>query len=119
MARRARARPRAVPEGVVRLARRRLRRLWDVSSNRSAAQTTNGAGAPPPVWLYAPLNEPGALPVNLPGMTALYGWDDVVRRVEAEQAGRERVRVAVYPCAPLHVLDLSSAPAPAAVEAFG
>ena len=113
-ARRARARPGVIPAAVLRRAKRTLRRR---TSPAPAAPTTAPAAAPRrPIWLHAPGRAPGELPVNLPEMTALYAWDDVLERIRAEQDGREDLRVAVYPCAPLHVLELGAA-GPTAVPA--
>jgi hypothetical protein len=116
MARRARARPAALPAKLARRAARSAR-LLHASPPGSGAPAPDGDATAPiefPVWLYAPETEPGALPINLPGMTALYSWEEILRRVADEQAGRDRIRVAVYPCAPLQVLDLARVPSPPA-----
>lgn len=46
------------------------------------------------------------VPSKIPGMTAVYSWPEVLRRIQQEQGAARRLVVALYPCAPLHVLDL-------------
>lgn len=105
MARRARAQPGVVPAKLARRAARLPRRLRPATSARPAS---NSEAPQRPVWLHAPGRQPGELPVNLPGMTAVYAWEEVIGRIRLEQGGRDDLRVAVYPCAPLHVLDRAS-----------
>lgn len=57
-----------------------------------------------PLWLYVPGSNPPALPAEIPGMRPTYSWPAVIDAVTREQGGRETLDVAVYPCAPLHVL---------------
>lgn len=57
------------------------------------------------VHLWAPLAPPGALPVDMPGLKRANDWNDVVARVTAEHLGQEALRVVVYPCSPIQVLD--------------
>jgi lactate racemase len=114
MARRVRAQPGVVP---AKLARRAVRLLRPRHRPDGGGAAPAAPAAPRPIWLHAPGRAPGELPVNLPGMTAVYAWPEVVERIRAEQDGRDGLRVAVYPCAPLHVLDLGSAGAPTAVPA--
>jgi hypothetical protein len=40
-------------------------------------------------------------------MIAAYEWFEVLERIRHEQRGKTRLKVVVYPCAPLQVLDLS------------
>jgi hypothetical protein len=121
MARRARAQPGVIPAKLARRAGRVARGLRPGAGGGDVpAGTASHAGpAAPlrPVWLHPPGRAPGELPVNLPGMTAVYSWDEVIARVAREQDGRGDLRVAVYPCAPLHVLDLGSRESAAAVPA--
>lgn len=46
------------------------------------------------------------LPPEIPGMSVKDSWTDVLNAVHNEQAGKTRIRVAVYPCSPLHCLNL-------------
>src|SRR3954469_3887105 len=69
MARRARARPGVIPRALARRATRMLRRR-----GTPAAPAPAPAPEPRPIWLHPPGRAPGELPVNLPGMTALYTW---------------------------------------------
>jgi lactate racemase len=102
LARTVAARPGAVPAR----AARRLR----------AALAGRRAGGPPaaarhPIWLHTPGRQPADLPAEIPGMTVVASWPDALARVEQEQGGRRDLEVAVYPCAPLQVLDPAGRPA--------
>jgi nickel-dependent lactate racemase len=79
------------------LARRAVRRLFGKAARK--AEHNN------PIWLYVPPEVAGRLPDRIPGLTALYSWSEVVRRLEAEQCAQPRVRALVYACAPLQVLE--------------
>jgi nickel-dependent lactate racemase len=103
--------PAAVPAKAARLVSMRLP-LAPVLARRGRSPLRGRAGGPAangqmtPIWLYAAGRAPGSLPRQIPGMTALYDWNDVLERVQQEQRGKHRLDVAVYPCAPLQVLDL-------------
>ena len=57
------------------------------------------------IWLYQP-NRPSGRPLtNIPGYRLADSWAHVVRAVEAEQGGRQHLRVCVYPCAPLQCFE--------------
>jgi hypothetical protein len=58
-------------------------------------------------WLHSPGGRPASLPPAIPGMVAVDSWADVLRTVEREQGDTRSLDVAVYPCAPLHCLDLA------------
>jgi len=51
------------------------------------------------------IDPPSALPQSLPGMQILETWSDVLDTIRAQQQGRHRLRVVVYPCAPLQVFE--------------
>ena len=73
-----------------------------------------GAGAPgggQPIWLHVPGRPAVDLPAEIPGMTALGAWPEVLARIHAEQGQRPGLEVAVYPCAPLQVLQPAGSPA--------
>ncbi len=59
------------------------------------------------VWLLRTGMEPVSLPPAIPGMVALESWAAVLGTIEREQGPGRRLQVAVYPCAPLHCLDLA------------
>jgi hypothetical protein len=42
-------------------------------------------------------------------MVAVYEWSEIIERIRHEQRGRSRLKVVVYPCSPLQVLDVSAA----------
>lgn len=84
----------------------RVKRRWQAL--RQPAQTN---GPNHPLWLYQPVEAGSPLPEGLPEFGRVRGWAEVLERVTREQAGREQVRVEVYGCSPLQVLDLSSAAA--------
>jgi nickel-dependent lactate racemase len=80
------------------------RRIW-----RAA---TGGAGggpsaAPPrlPISLFVPGVTRSPLPDHIPGMRLAHDWGDVVERITAEQGAGRNLRVVVYPCAPLQILE--------------
>jgi nickel-dependent lactate racemase len=108
--------PAAVPAKAARLVSRRLP-LAPVLARQGRSPSHGGAGGAAangqlnPIWLYAVGRAPGSLPGQVPGMTALYDWNDVLDRIQQEQPGKHRLDVAVYPCAPLQVLDLPGGPA--------
>jgi nickel-dependent lactate racemase len=58
-----------------------------------------------PVSLFAPGPTRSSLPDHIPGMQILHEWSDVVDRITAEQGAGRNLRVVVYPCAPLQVLE--------------
>jgi len=89
-------------QGLKSIARRIGPGAASAEGGRRLAGTTN------PVWLYVPGRPPGGLPAPLPGMTALYEWDDTIERIRREQGDRRALKVTVYPCAPLQVLDLGA-----------
>ena len=62
----------------------------------------------PGILLYRPDAEGSALTKSIPGMREVLSWSEVVRAVEREQVGRKRLRVVVYACAPLQVLELEA-----------
>jgi len=66
-----------------------------------------------PIWLYTPQRGLGSLPAPVrlwegssEMLAPVSSWPEALERVQREQRNREGLRVAVYPCAPLQVLDL-------------
>ena len=104
LARTVSARPGAVPAKVA----GRLR--------AALASGRGGAAAPPmarPIWLHVPGPTRADLPADLPGMRVVGTWPEVLARIDAEQGRRSGLKVAVYPCAPLQVLQHAKRPATA------
>jgi nickel-dependent lactate racemase len=90
---------RVAVRGLQSIARRINPAVTSIGSRQQVASPTN------PIWLYVPMRPSSALPASLPGMTALYEWDDTIERIRQEQGDGRPLKVAVYPCSPLQVLD--------------
>jgi hypothetical protein len=60
-----------------------------------------------PIWLYRPLKRFEDLPTNIPGYGVLDSWSDVLAAIEREQGTGRRLKVLVYPCAPIQSLTQS------------
>ena len=58
-----------------------------------------------PIWLYRTTQLSGRLPSTARGAHVVPTWAEVVTAVRQEQGCRERIRVLVYPCAPLQILE--------------
>lgn len=107
------ARPRTVPRKAAEKAWQqiaRARRQPARATPAPAAQTPAPAGqahqTANPVWLYVPGEGDRTFPTEIPQMTLCGRWEDVVDTIIREQAPRTALEVMIYPCAPLHVLDL-------------
>lgn len=94
----------------------RIRRLSVRGGRRSIVRSTIGRLHQPPrredgrpwagpVWLYAPPPRLATLPTDVPGMRVVESWAEVVDAVRHEQGDRRSLRVAVYACAPLQVIE--------------
>ncbi len=57
-----------------------------------------------PIWLYRPGRQAERLPSSAPGIRLSSDWSEIVEAVQREQAGRDRLRVVVYPCSPLQLV---------------
>jgi nickel-dependent lactate racemase len=100
MIRKAMARPREAPAKAARKVRNVMKRL--PSRTRAGPRAGYGPPRPPgPIWLFG---AKGPLPGSIPGMRPAETWEQTIRAVQGEQAGRGSLRVVVYPCAPLQVL---------------
>jgi nickel-dependent lactate racemase len=64
-----------------------------------------------PVWLYAGTNSAGALPPQAPGVRITKSWSEIVQAIGREQDIARRLKVLVYPCAPLLCLSAAERPA--------
>ncbi len=89
---------------------RKLRK--PTGKTRIAGGTSNGNSHHPnnPVWLYRPGNQTESLPSSAPGIQLVTDWSAVVEAVQREQAGRDRLRVLLYACAPLQVPECVATP---------
>jgi nickel-dependent lactate racemase len=94
--------PSALPAKAARRVGRVGRRSGDRAASPDEADGERRGGRS---LLYTPGREFGSLPREIPSMTAVENWGDIVERVRAEQEGRDELDVVVYPCAPLQVLD--------------
>ncbi len=57
------------------------------------------------VWIYRPVTEAEPL-LSVEGMTVTTTWDDILRTIERERSSPgTRIKVRIYPCAPLQCLD--------------
>lgn len=72
---------------------------------RGGGAGSNGKSHNPnnPVWLYRPGNQTESLPASAPGIRLVNEWSAIVEAVRREQAGKDRLRVLLYACAPLQV----------------
>jgi nickel-dependent lactate racemase len=90
-------------EAVRRVSRRIQQRRRNPFARNHAADSRAAVGARP-LWLYR--TSPGDdLPAQIPGMQVTSSWEKIVQQVRAEQGGKERLKVLVYPCAPLQCIE--------------
>ena len=64
-----------------------------------------------PVLLYRPGSGPKPDLPRVEGMEVAPSWQAVIATIRAQHPGVQRLRVVVYPCAPLQVFDSSPSPA--------
>jgi hypothetical protein len=57
------------------------------------------------IWLYQPSHRSAGPLASIPGYRFADSWANVLRAVEAEQGGRQNLKVSVYPCAPLQCFE--------------
>lgn len=58
-----------------------------------------------PIIMYQTIDPTPPIPERLPGMQIVATWAEVIDLVQRQQAGRDDLTVAVYPCAPLQVFE--------------
>jgi len=100
-------RARGWPE-VARLAKavaRRPFRARAAAPPAPTALTAPTAPRPQPMLMYRTIDSPVALPATIPGMQLVETWSGVLDAIRSQQQGRGGLRVVVYPCAPLQVLE--------------
>ncbi len=108
VARSAMARPGSVPQMVAGRLKRKLKSRTG-RGNQPAEQTATfheQRRSSSPIWLYLP--EQVSLPERIPGMQKVDSWPGILDRVAGEQAGRGTLKVVIYPCSPVQVLDIPS-----------
>lgn len=71
---------------------------------RSVRPKTPGRNQRPPIWLYRTGNSDKALPVSVSDIRLACSWECILQSVRREQGNQERLKVFVYPCAPLQFL---------------
>ncbi|HEV2355772.1 MAG TPA: lactate racemase domain-containing protein [Puia sp.] len=84
------------------LKRKFWKRVRQVSIPRGTS-VDNSQHPKSPIWLYRAGNQTEKLPSDAPGIRMTSEWSSVLEAVQREQAGKERIRVVVYPCAPLQL----------------
>lgn len=82
-------------------------------ARKRLAKTSQGFAWP--VLLYRPGTGPKPELPRVDGMEALPSWPAVIARIREQHPGVDSLRVVVYPCAPLQILE--SAPSPELVLA--
>lgn len=95
------------------IARKAARAIWRRTVGRFRYRAARPGGTPPasyrPMWLYCTTESTPRLPVAR-GVNVLASWEEVLAAVQAEQGQGRKLRVALYPCAPLQWIDRSRAP---------
>ncbi len=63
-----------------------------------------------PIWLYRPENHSEMFPSQIAGIRITDSWSEILQAVRREQGDKERLKVLLYPCAPLQCFDASRVP---------
>jgi len=58
-----------------------------------------------PIWLYLTKKPAHKMPSPVRGIRVMESWSEIVGQIQKEQGGRSPLRVFVYPCAPLQILN--------------
>ena len=58
-----------------------------------------------PIWMYRTGAIKNGLPPVVRGMRVVHDWNEILKSVRQEQNGRDNLKVVVYPCAPLQVIE--------------
>jgi nickel-dependent lactate racemase len=86
------------------IARRLVRR--SVRAVRARLRNTTKTAANP-IWLYCTETNSKPLPCAVADIKVVYSWPEIVKKVQDEQQHKKRLKVFVYPCAPLQFFELS------------
>jgi lactate racemase len=100
------ARPRTVPRKAADKAWQRIARARRRPGEATSAPASQARQDANPVWLYVPGEGARSFPAEIPQMTLCDTWEGLVETIIREQGPRTALEVMIYPCAPLHVLDL-------------
>ncbi len=100
------AHPRTVPRKAARKVRQRIARARRPPAEATSAPVSQARQTANPIWLYVPGEATRSFPAEIPQMTLSDTWEDVLETIVREQHPRTALEVMIYPCAPLHVLDL-------------
>jgi len=83
-----------------------LRKLHKSDKKEDAVQSSTARQIPENskhLWLYRTTMNDAPMP-DIPEMTVIYNWDEVISVIR-NNINKERVKVRIYPCAPLQTLD--------------
>ncbi len=78
----------------------------------------NNSASENPIWLYRPGIHREPLPSRVEDMRITSSWQEILQAVREEQAGKDRLKVLVYPCAPLQCLERQETRAPGEAPAL-
>jgi hypothetical protein len=92
------------PRELAHKVRQRIQQRMRDPFGKEEAKGSKAAIGTRPIWLYR-TSLGGDLPAQIPGMQVTSSWEEIVQEVRAEQAGKERPKVLVYPCAPLQCIE--------------
>jgi nickel-dependent lactate racemase len=90
---------------------RKIARKFRSHGSATAGPGPQAAASPPaanpknPIWLYRTGDHSDALPSPVHGIYTVCDWRAILESVGKEQGGRDDLRVVVYPCAPLQILE--------------
>jgi nickel-dependent lactate racemase len=71
---------------------------------RPVRARTAGRSPRPPIWLYCPGDADKLLRFSLPDIRITCSWECILQSIAREQKDKKRLKVCVYPCAPLQFL---------------
>ena len=87
-------------------------KLGSASAKRSPAGLAHASVQSPtpakpknPIWLYLTRKPVRKMPSPVRGIRVMESWSEIVGQIQKEQGGRSPLRVFVYPCAPLQILN--------------
>ena len=100
--------PREVVDRITIRFRRSFRAKFDLNRNSRLASSHESRTEKKPIWLYRTGIHVEPLPSEIPfQIRATSSWSEIVRAVQKEQPEKTRLKVLLYPCAPLQWLDPS------------
>jgi nickel-dependent lactate racemase len=86
---------------------RQIRRTTGLGSDLETSPPKDGGSPDPknPIWLYRPGTHAQSLPSLIRGIRVSPSWPEILQAVQREQAHQRRLKVLLYPCAPLQFLE--------------